>query len=210
MVAGRRPASPVNGARKQPRPNGATPRAQPNRRCRAATRTTSTAATTATSSAPSPAPSTPRASSSRTPARTRGRSCSDASPSVPRSSAGSCVVATREAFRLSDRERRHLRLEATLPDGAWEAVIADEFSIDDVVEAREALEILATLPERQRADLTLQVAGFSYKRDRRADRRAHATPTSTSTSRRPARASGSRDSAEPPAHASRIAPQTDR
>jgi RNA polymerase sigma factor (sigma-70 family) len=73
------------------------------------------------------------------------------------------VVATREAFRLSDRERRHLRLEAMLPDGAWEAVIADEFSIDDVVDAREALEILAILPERQRADLTLRVAGFSYK-----------------------------------------------
>jgi RNA polymerase sigma factor (sigma-70 family) len=73
------------------------------------------------------------------------------------------IVATREAFRLSDRERRHLRLEAMLPDGAWEAVIADEFSIDDVVDAREALEILAILPERQRADLTLRVAGFSYK-----------------------------------------------
>ncbi len=73
------------------------------------------------------------------------------------------VVATREAFRLSARERRHVRLEAMLPDGLWEAVIAEEFSIDDIFEARHALEILATLPDRQRADLTLQVAGFSYK-----------------------------------------------
>jgi RNA polymerase sigma factor (sigma-70 family) len=74
-----------------------------------------------------------------------------------------CVVATREAFRLSDRERRHVRLEAMLPDGSWEAVVADEYSLNDIVEARDALEILATLPDRQRADLALQVAGFSYK-----------------------------------------------
>jgi RNA polymerase sigma factor (sigma-70 family) len=72
-----------------------------------------------------------------------------------------CVVATREAFRLSDRECRHVRLEALLPDGSWEAVIA--VSLDDIVEARDALQILATLPDRQRADLALQVAGFSYK-----------------------------------------------
>ena len=41
-------------------------------------------------------------------------------------------------------------------------VIADAFSIDDNFEARQALEILASLPERQRVDLTLLVAGFSY------------------------------------------------
>jgi DNA-directed RNA polymerase specialized sigma24 family protein len=72
------------------------------------------------------------------------------------------VVATREAFRLCERERRHLRLEAMLPDGSWDAVIADAFSIDDILEAREALAILGRLPDRQRADLTLLVAGFSY------------------------------------------------
>ena len=49
-----------------------------------------------------------------------------------------------------------------LPAGSWDAVIADAFSIDDILEAREALEILASLPDRQRADLTLLVAGFSY------------------------------------------------
>lgn len=73
------------------------------------------------------------------------------------------VVASREAFRLCERERRNLHLETMLPDGSWDAVIADAFSIDDILEAREALTILAGLSERQRADLTLLVAGFSYR-----------------------------------------------
>jgi RNA polymerase sigma factor (sigma-70 family) len=72
------------------------------------------------------------------------------------------VVATREACRLCERERRHIHLEAMLPAGTWDAVIADAVSIDDILQAREALEILAGLPERQRVDLTLLVAGFSY------------------------------------------------
>jgi len=71
------------------------------------------------------------------------------------------VVATREAFRLCERDRRNLHLDAMLP-GSWDAVIADAVSLDDILEAREALEILAALPERQRADLALLVAGFSY------------------------------------------------
>jgi DNA-directed RNA polymerase specialized sigma24 family protein len=72
------------------------------------------------------------------------------------------VVATREAFRLCERERRHLHLETMLPEGSWDAVIADAYSIDDILDARGALQILATLPDRQRADLTLLVVGFSY------------------------------------------------
>jgi DNA-directed RNA polymerase specialized sigma24 family protein len=76
------------------------------------------------------------------------------------------VVATREAFRLSERDRRHLHLDGMLP-GTWDAVIADAFSIYAILEAREALEILAALPERQRTDLTLLVAGFSYAEIRR-------------------------------------------
>ena len=72
------------------------------------------------------------------------------------------VVATREAFRLCECDHRHLHLEAMLPEGSWDAVIADAFSIDDILEVREALEILASLPDRERADLTLLVAGFSY------------------------------------------------
>jgi DNA-directed RNA polymerase specialized sigma24 family protein len=73
------------------------------------------------------------------------------------------VVATRETFRLCERERRHIHLETILPNGSWDAVIADAFSIDDILEAREAVTILAGLPERQRTDLTLLVAGFSYR-----------------------------------------------
>ncbi len=72
------------------------------------------------------------------------------------------VVATREAVRLCERERRHIHLEAAFPAGSSEAVLADTFSIESILEAREALEILARLPDRQRADLTLLVAGFSY------------------------------------------------
>jgi DNA-directed RNA polymerase specialized sigma24 family protein len=49
-----------------------------------------------------------------------------------------------------------------MPPGTWDAVTADPTSIDDTLEAREALEILASLPDRQRTDLTLLVAGFSY------------------------------------------------
>ena len=72
------------------------------------------------------------------------------------------VVATREALRLCERERRHVHLEAMFSAGSWDAVIADAFSIDDILEAHEALEVIASLPARQRADLTLLVAGFSY------------------------------------------------
>ncbi len=48
------------------------------------------------------------------------------------------------------------------PDGSWDAVIAGPVSIDEILESREALELLASLPDRQRADLILLVAGFSY------------------------------------------------
>jgi DNA-directed RNA polymerase specialized sigma24 family protein len=72
------------------------------------------------------------------------------------------VVATREAFRLCECERRHVHLETMVAAGSWEAVIADAFSIDAILEAREALGVLASLPDRQRADLALLVAGFSY------------------------------------------------
>ena len=59
------------------------------------------------------------------------------------------IVATREAFRLCARERRQIHLETMLPNGSWDAVIADAFSIDDILEARHALTILAGLPERR-------------------------------------------------------------
>jgi DNA-directed RNA polymerase specialized sigma24 family protein len=72
------------------------------------------------------------------------------------------VLATLEARRLCKAERRYTHLEAVLPARSREAAIVDAFCIDDILEAREALAILASLPDRQREDLTLEVAGFSY------------------------------------------------
>ena len=46
---------------------------------------------------------------------------------------------------------------------SWEEVIAGPEVIDGALEAREALRVLAELPARQRDDLTLFVAGFSYR-----------------------------------------------
>ena len=96
----------------------------------------------------------------------------------------------------------------SLPDGTGTPSSPTRVSIDDILEAREALRCLAGLPERQRADLTLLVAGFSYREIAADDRRAHATPTSTSTSPRPAPASDSRGS--PTAPLSAGGPRTDR
>ncbi len=73
------------------------------------------------------------------------------------------VVAIHEAYRLSQTERRHTHLEDLGLRTEWEAIIADRSTIDDAIEAREALRALASLPERQRNDLTLLVAGFSYR-----------------------------------------------
>jgi len=74
------------------------------------------------------------------------------------------VVAIHEAYRISAIERRDARLERLRPDeGDWHDMIADPHSLDDAVAALEALRALASLPERQRSDLTLKVAGYSYE-----------------------------------------------
>ena len=116
-----------------------------------------------------------------------GDHCSAASPSATRSSRWLRVVAIHEAYRLSALERRDAQLERPRPRRQG---LAGRHrrprSLDDALEAREALRVLAELPERQRADLTLRVAGFSYARDRRDSPAAAPTPTSTSTSPRPA------------------------
>ena len=84
-----------SAGRSHPGRGSCSPRPNPPRQCdetgcrHAATRVSSTAGTTAICTEPSPTPSTLRASSSRTPARTPGPSCSERSPSGPRSSAGS-------------------------------------------------------------------------------------------------------------------------
>jgi DNA-directed RNA polymerase specialized sigma24 family protein len=73
------------------------------------------------------------------------------------------VVAIHEAYRLSAIDRRDARLEELRPDGGgWHDVIADPRTLDDALEALEALHVLASLPERRRADLALKVAGFGY------------------------------------------------
>jgi DNA-directed RNA polymerase specialized sigma24 family protein len=48
-------------------------------------------------------------------------------------------------------------------DGNWHEIMADPRSLDDAVEALEALRALASLPERRRRDLALKVAGLSYE-----------------------------------------------
>ena len=99
------------------------------------------------------------------------------------------VVAIHEAYRLSAIERRDARLERLgSEDGDWREATADTRTLDALLEAREALSLLATLPERQRSDLALLVAGFSYREI--AEMTGGRTfTTSTSTSRR--RAPGS-------------------
>jgi DNA-directed RNA polymerase specialized sigma24 family protein len=74
------------------------------------------------------------------------------------------VVAIHEAYRLSSIERRdaHLELLST-ESGDWSELTADPRSLDTLLEAREALRLLAGLPERQRDDLALLIAGFSYR-----------------------------------------------
>ena len=74
------------------------------------------------------------------------------------------TVAIHEAYRLSARDRRDVRLERLGSEtGDWQNITADPRSVDDALEAHEALRILASLPARQREDLTLLVAGFSYE-----------------------------------------------
>jgi RNA polymerase sigma factor (sigma-70 family) len=67
-------------------------------------------------------------------------------------------VAVREAWRLSRRERRDAHLE----DLGLEPRSPDGSTIERALEAREALGLLAGLPEVQRRYLTLLVAGYRY------------------------------------------------
>jgi len=76
------------------------------------------------------------------------------------------VVAIHEAYRLSAIERRDVRLEPFRPDDCdsdWHDAIADPRSLDAALEALEALRTLASLPDRQREDLSMKVAGYSYE-----------------------------------------------
>lgn len=74
------------------------------------------------------------------------------------------TVAIHEAYWLSRLSRRDARLEL-LRSGEldWADTIADPRSLDDAVEALEALRALASLPDRQGHDLELKIAGYSYE-----------------------------------------------
>lgn len=74
------------------------------------------------------------------------------------------TVAVHEAYRLSGEQRRTTSVEQLGPPGgeAFDAVVADRRTLDDTVEARRTLRVLAGLPERQRSTLALSVAGFRY------------------------------------------------
>jgi RNA polymerase sigma factor (sigma-70 family) len=72
------------------------------------------------------------------------------------------VVAIHEAYHLSAIERSNTHLEAIATIVCWEEVITSPEVIDRALEVREALRVLAELPARQREDLALFAAGFSY------------------------------------------------
>jgi RNA polymerase sigma factor (sigma-70 family) len=73
------------------------------------------------------------------------------------------VVAIHEAYRLSAVERRELHLEDLAIEGDWETILAGRVTVEDQLDALEALRALAALPDRQRHDLSLRVAGFTYR-----------------------------------------------
>lgn len=72
------------------------------------------------------------------------------------------TVAIHEAYWLSTLRRREAGLELVRPGGLdWADAVADARSLDDAVEALEALRTLASLPTRQRQDLALKTAGYT-------------------------------------------------
>lgn len=81
------------------------------------------------------------------------------------------TVAIREAWRLSERERRDGHLE-DVP--AWEERTTGE-SLRCTTEAHHALHAVAALPDRQRRYLTLLVSGHSYAEIARTTGATHTT-----------------------------------
>jgi RNA polymerase sigma factor (sigma-70 family) len=74
-----------------------------------------------------------------------------------------CKTAIREAWRLSRRERRDLRIDGLTSDGDGEALqLRAPVDLETMIDARRALAALAALPDRERRYLTLRVAGHSY------------------------------------------------
>jgi RNA polymerase sigma factor (sigma-70 family) len=86
------------------------------------------------------------------------------------------TVAVREAWRLSTTQRRQPSLEDVVdPESmggsrgeTWEAVIPGGADTEERVEAKQALGVLAELPDKQRRYLTLAVGGYGYDEIARA------------------------------------------
>jgi len=74
------------------------------------------------------------------------------------------TVAIHEAYALSRQQRRTASLDHVDARGGDDLVarLEDHRSLEDALEARGALRVLAGLPERQRTTLALKVAGFRY------------------------------------------------
>jgi DNA-directed RNA polymerase specialized sigma24 family protein len=72
------------------------------------------------------------------------------------------TVAIHEAYRLLEPERQHATRGVRRPRTEQPLDLPATGSIDDTLDALEALRLLAALPKRQRTDLTLKIAGYSY------------------------------------------------
>jgi DNA-directed RNA polymerase specialized sigma24 family protein len=74
------------------------------------------------------------------------------------------AVAIHEAYRLIATES-HLKTGACARSQTEDVLLQlpDQPSLEDILDARDTLRLLAALPERQRTDLALKVAGYSYK-----------------------------------------------
>jgi RNA polymerase sigma factor (sigma-70 family) len=73
------------------------------------------------------------------------------------------VVAIHEAYRLSRADHRQARLEDLARTAQAHPGHAEPAELDDAISAREALSLVAALPPRQRDDLWLLIAGYSYR-----------------------------------------------
>jgi RNA polymerase sigma factor (sigma-70 family) len=78
-----------------------------------------------------------------------------------------CKVAIHEAYRLSQRERRDIRVDGFIADADDEtldpaAALTFEETSEQRATAREALTVVAGLPVRQRRFLALKAGGHSY------------------------------------------------
>ena len=77
------------------------------------------------------------------------------------------TVATREAWTLAKRESRETSIEALGTEEGTEGAYAmfEDLgaTLEDQLDAREALRAVASLPERQRHALSRQLAGLSYE-----------------------------------------------